>query len=122
MIVIDIEPAIVERVKRLIEAEMMKNVEARLADVHRLPFEDETFYLIYLIAVIGEIPDPVRAMEEFKRVLAHEGTLVFSELFVDPDYPLARTLTAWARKAGFQLKQKIGHFFYFKLVFEKAPE
>ena len=51
------------------------------------------FDAVYMIAVIGEIPEPERAMHEFHRVLSPSGTLVFSELLLDPDYPLASTLS-----------------------------
>jgi ubiquinone/menaquinone biosynthesis C-methylase UbiE len=119
VVTIDIEPKMIERVRRRAEAEGVDNIEARVADVYDLPFEDETFDAIYMIAVIGEIPDPVRAMGEFYRVLSAAGRLVFSELLTDPDYPLARTLIDKAGKVGFRLKRKLGGFFHYTLIFEK---
>ena len=76
--------------------------------------------MIYMIAVINEIPTPERAMKEFHRVLKPEGTLVFSELLLDPDYPLSSTLIKLASRAGFKLKEKVGNFFYYTLIFEKG--
>ena len=38
---------------------------------------------------------------------------------VDPDYPLARTLILKACLAGFRLKERMGNFFYYTLIFEK---
>jgi len=67
----------------------MANIYGVVADVYRLPFMERQFDLIYLIAVIGEIPRPDKALVEFKRVLSETGSLVFSELIFDPDYPLA---------------------------------
>jgi hypothetical protein len=58
-------------------------------------------------------------MREFRRVLNPDGRLVFSELLMDPDYPLAGPLIAKAAFAGFRLKEKIGNFFYYTLIFEK---
>ena len=52
----------------------------------------------YMIAVIGEISEPVRAMHECHRVLSPAGRLIFSELLLDPDYSLAGSLerlAAW---------------------------
>jgi ubiquinone/menaquinone biosynthesis C-methylase UbiE len=95
------------------------NIEARVADVYDLPFDDESFDAIYMIAVIGEIPEPDRAMKEFYRVLSPMGTLAFSELLVDPDYPLPRTLIRMANLAGFRPREKLGNFFHYTLVFEK---
>ena len=119
IVAIDIEPKMVERVKARAAMEGVSNIDTRVADVYELPFEDETFDLIYMITVISEIPEPVRAMHEFHRVLKANGRLVFSELLNDPDYPLAKTLTRWGKQAGFGVKEKIGNFFYYTLIFEK---
>jgi ubiquinone/menaquinone biosynthesis C-methylase UbiE len=97
------------------------NIDARVADVYDLPFENSSFDLIYMIAVINEIPDIPKALAEFHRVLKPSGTLVFSELIPDPDYPLARTLTRKTQSQGFHLREKIGNFFYYTLIFEKDP-
>jgi ubiquinone/menaquinone biosynthesis C-methylase UbiE len=121
VITVDIEPKMIERVKERAHAEGVENVEARVADVYDLPFEDGNFDVVYMIAVIGEIPSPERAMREFHRVLSSKGTLVFSELLLDPDYPRAVTLERMARFAGFRLKSRIGSFAYYTLIFEKDP-
>ena len=120
VIAVDIEPKMVKRVRSRVEAEGIANVEARVADVYNLPFDNGTFDAAYMIAVIGEIPDPDRAMGEFQRVLKPGGTLAFSELLMDPDYALASTLVRKARPAGFRLKDRIGNLFYYTLVFENA--
>lgn len=120
LVTIDIEPKMIDRVERLARAESVENIDARVADVYNLPFDDGTFDVIYMIAVIGEIPDPDQAMKEFYRVLSPVGTLVFSELLMDPDYPLAETLVRKAACAGFRLRDEIGNFFYYTLIFEKG--
>jgi ubiquinone/menaquinone biosynthesis C-methylase UbiE len=40
-------------------------MEKQVANVHKLPFEDDSFDAICMIAVIGEIPEPERALSEF---------------------------------------------------------
>ena len=120
VVAIDIEPKMIARVRRRTLAEGVTNIETRLANVYDLPFEDDSFDLIYLIAVIGEIPQPPRAFSEFRRVLKPNGKLVFSELLMDPDYPLASRLTLQVEAAGFHLKEKLGNFFYYTLFFEKS--
>jgi len=119
LITVDIEPKMIERVNQRIEFEGVTNIDARVADVYKLPFEEAKFDLIYMITVINEIPDIPKALAEFHRVLKPSGTLVFSELFMDPDYPLAATLTRKVLAAKFRLIEKIGNFFYYTLVFEK---
>ena len=119
LVTVDIEPVLIERVKRRAETEGMGNIDARVADVYDLPFEDGMFDAVYMIAVIGEIPEPVRAIQEFHRVLSPSGTLAFSELLVDPDYPLASSVTRMAESAGFRLRRKIGSALYYTLQFKK---
>ncbi len=122
VITIDIEPKMIDRVKKRIQEEGITNIEARVADVYDLPFEDGVFDLVYMIAVIGEIPTPERAVREFQRVLKSGGRLAFSELLMDPDYPLAQTLVRLADTAGFQLKDKLGGFGSYTLVFGKKAQ
>ena len=119
VVTVDIEPKMIERVKRLAQVEGVGNIDAHVAYVYDLPFDDGIFDAIYMITVIGEIPDPERAMKEFHRVLKSVGTLAFSELLLDPDYPLASTLVRWAVSAGFRPRMKVGSFFYYTLIFEK---
>ncbi len=119
LVAIDIEPKMIERVQARIQAEGVTNIQARVANVHALPFDDASFDAVFMMTVIGEIPRPERAMAQFFRVLRPGGTLAFSELLLDPDYPLASTLIRWANSAGFTLKRKTGGFFNYSLVFEK---
>jgi ubiquinone/menaquinone biosynthesis C-methylase UbiE len=120
LVTVDIEPKMIERVQQRAQVEGITNLEAKVADVYKLPFPDGMFDAIYMITVISEVPEPEKAMQEFYRVLSPAGTLAFSELFTDPDYPLAQTLIRMATKANFQLKKKLGNFFSYTLVFEKA--
>jgi ubiquinone/menaquinone biosynthesis C-methylase UbiE len=119
VVTIDIEPRMIDRVRARAEVEGIHNLDASVADVYGLPFDDVTFDLAYMIAVIGEIPEPVRAMREIRRVLTGDGTLVFSELLMDPDYPRATTLMRWATEAGFRLRRQLGNFFYYTVILEK---
>lgn len=120
VVTIDIEPKMIERVQQRAQVEGITNLEAKVADVYNLPFPDGTFDAIYMITVISEIPEPERAMQEFHRLLSPSGTLAFSELFTDPDYPLAQTLIRMASKTNFRPKKNLGNFFSYTLLFEKA--
>ncbi len=120
VIAIDIEPSAIERVEARAQAEGMENIQARIADVTNLPFEDGVFDAITMMSVLGELPSPQLALMEFYRVLKPAGLLSFSELLLDPDYPLTRTVIALATDAGFRLKTQEGNFLSYTLVFEKV--
>ncbi|MCK4725283.1 MAG: methyltransferase domain-containing protein, partial [Anaerolineales bacterium] len=119
LVTIDIEPKMIQRVKTRAAAAGVANISGVVSDVFQLPFVEGQFDLIYLIAVIGEIPRPDEALVEFKRVLSETGSLVFSELIFDPDYPRAETLIRKTTAAGYRLKEKIGNIVYYTLRFEK---
>jgi ubiquinone/menaquinone biosynthesis C-methylase UbiE len=120
VVAIDIEPRVVERLRQRIAREGVTNVETQVADVFDLPFEDASFDAAFMITVIGEIPEPERALRELHRVLKPGGTIAFSELLPDPDYPLPRTVMKWATGAGFAFRQMVGGVFYYTLIFEKG--
>lgn len=115
---VDIEPQAIAILKQKIQN--LTNVEARVGDAYELEFPDESLDLAFLVAVLGEIPDPVRALREIHRVLKADGVLSITEMLPDPDYPLRRTVVRWCREAGFELAEKGGNFFYYTLNFRKA--
>ena len=122
LVTIDIEPKMIDCVNQKIAAKGLTNIDARVANVYDLPFDDQSFDMIYMITVINEIPDIPGALSEFYRVLKPPGKLVFSELFMDPDYPLSKTLINKAQVGGFLLEAYIGNFFYYTLIFQKNTE
>lgn len=112
---VDIEPKMIERVRRRAAAEGVTNIEARVASAYELPYPDGFFDRIVTITVTGEIPDPVRAFREFARVLKPAGQIAVSEILVDPDYPRASTVARWAAQAGLRPVRKIGNLGYYTL-------
>jgi len=119
---IDIDKKMIERVIIRLKQENIDNVVAEVANVYKLPYQDDSFDIIYMIAVINEIPDQDEALKEFHRVLKPDGVLVFSELIMDPDYPFAKTLIRRAQNANFKLSEKLGNFFYYTLKFKKRAQ
>jgi SAM-dependent methyltransferase len=53
-------------------------VHARVADAEELPFEDESFDLVFGHAVLHHLPNLDRAWGEFRRVLRPGGVVVFA--------------------------------------------
>ena len=120
VVAIDIAPQMIERVEASARVAGLDNIEARVADVTDLPFDDSSFDAIYMMSVICEIPAPGLVLAECHRVLKPGGVLAFSEIIVDPDYPLPQTLIDLATTAGFSLKRRTGDVFAYTLVFERV--
>ena len=73
----DISPGMLETLQAN-AARLGLEVETQPADAERLPFADESFDLVLGHAVLHHIPDLQRAFEEFARVLAPGGTVLFA--------------------------------------------
>jgi ubiquinone/menaquinone biosynthesis C-methylase UbiE len=95
------------------------NVCTHLGSAYELPFDDGALDLVYTIAVLQEIPDKQKALEEVRRVLKPGGILAATELFQDPDYPLMSTTIRDGATAGLHLQATEGNFWYYTVRFEK---
>ena len=118
---VDIQPQMIAKLERRLREASVSNVETRVASAYDLPVEDGTVDRAFLITVLPEIPDPVRALREIRRVLRPGGRLSVTEEFTDPDYPLPRTTIRWAEAAGFQLEERLGSFWVYTLNFRPGP-
>ncbi|MFW9768186.1 MAG: class I SAM-dependent methyltransferase [Candidatus Thorarchaeota archaeon] len=117
---VDIQQGMLDKLKVRMETEGVENIIPVLADAEgHIPLDDGTADAAFSVAVIPEIPDPIRAMLQVKRLLKDDGIFVDAELLLDPDYPMSRTVVNWARQAGFRLQRKVGNPFRYALVFEK---
>jgi ubiquinone/menaquinone biosynthesis C-methylase UbiE len=72
-----------------------------------LPFRDSCFDLVFVVEVMGEIPDKRGAVREFGRVLRPGGTLAVSEAALfDPDYVRARVVQELVMETGFEPRER----------------
>jgi len=116
---IDIQEAVINRLQKRIESEQITNIIPKIDDAYNLSFEDESIDRTFLITCLPEIPEPIKALKEFKRVLKIGGILSLSELLLDPDYPLRKTEKRWAKEAGLEFLEGFGNFFVYQLNFIK---
>ncbi|NHJ26159.1 MAG: methyltransferase domain-containing protein [Candidatus Lokiarchaeota archaeon] len=116
---IDIQEAVINRLQKRVENEQITNIIPKIDDAYNLSFEDDSIDRIFLITCLPEIPEPVKALKDFKRVLKIGGILSLSELLLDPDYPLRKTEKRWAKEAGLEFLEGFGNFFVYQLNFIK---
>lgn len=116
---IDIQETVVERLRGSAEREGVANLLPRVDDAYDLSFEDGSVDRVVAIACLPEIPEPVRALREFHRILKPDGLVCLSELLPDPDYPWRGTEKRWAEEAGFELHEEFGNWFVYQLNFKK---
>ena len=73
----DISPGMLERLEGT-AAEIGVGVSTVATEAEELPFEDESFDIVFGHAVLHHIPDVERAFAEFRRVLRPGGAIAFA--------------------------------------------
>ena len=119
---VDIQPAMLQQLEcKLAKAENqgIKNIELRQASAYKLPFEENSIDLVYMITVLPEIPDRGRALREIKRVLKPDGVLAVTEFLPDPDYPLRSTTIKICQREGFIVDDNMGNLWNYTVRFKK---
>jgi len=110
---------ILERLKEKVKREGIPNIVPAVGDAYNLKFDDGSVDRIFAITCLPEIPEPVRVLREFKRILKPDGIISLSELAPDPDYPRRKTEKRWADEAGLEFREGFGNFFVYQLNFKK---
>ncbi|MHA2334012.1 MAG: class I SAM-dependent methyltransferase [Candidatus Hodarchaeales archaeon] len=116
---IDIQEGVINRLQELIEKESIPNIIPKIDDAYNLSFDDESIDRVFAITCLPEIPEPIRVLLEFKRVLKPSGLISLCEIIIDPDYPRRKTVKNWAEEAGLELKGEFGNWFTYQLNFGK---
>lgn len=87
VIAIDVTPEMLIEGRKLKAERGLQNVEFRLADVHELPFDDQSFDIVTCRRAAHHFVDIRKAIDEMKRVLKNGGRLVIDDRSVpDEDF------------------------------------
>ena len=116
---IDIQEAVIERLKKRVVEEGIQNIIPQIDNAHALSFSESSVDRVFALSCLPEIPEPVRVLREAYRILKPDGLVSLAELAPDPDYPLRRTVKRWAAEAGFELHSEYGNWFSSQLNFRK---
>jgi ubiquinone/menaquinone biosynthesis C-methylase UbiE len=122
---LDVQPRMLAQLARKLgraENADIRNVTLHEGSAYELPFDEDAFDLAYMITVLPEIPDQLRALREVKRVLKPGGILAVSEFLPDPDYPLQSTTVKWGREAGFEVEGVYGNVWTYTARFRRSIE
>jgi ubiquinone/menaquinone biosynthesis C-methylase UbiE len=84
-------------------------------------FSPNSYDRIWLVTVLGEIPEQVAALKNIYLLLKPRGVLSVTEIFGDPHYQTRNTVLNLGQKVGFEPYQNWGNFLSFTQNFIK-PE
>jgi len=82
---IDITPVMIEQAKNLQRERKLDNVDWKLGDVTRLPFEDDSFSLVVTRYSLHHLIEPRQVLEEMKRVCKPDGKILIIDVTPDKD-------------------------------------
>jgi len=109
--IFDLQQEFLDHVGKRAAARGLTNIVPTQGDATALPYEDDSMDAVVLIAVLGEIPDPVAALRQVQRVLKLSGRLIVGELFGDPHFTTQSALKRQAGEAGLVWESYSGNWF-----------
>jgi len=104
----DLQEEMLEKAHRKIEAARLHNVGFTQGNAINLPYDENEFDVVFLVAVLGEVSNKERCLGAIYRVLKPSGLLSITEQPGDPDFlplPVVRSL---AEKQGFEFVESYG--------------
>lgn len=105
LVLLDLSPEMLAKARRKLQRAGRTNVRYVAADATRLPFERE-LDLVYMVAVLGEIPDAGACLRSIRRALRDGRRLAITEQRLDPDYEPFEELVPKVEAAGFELEAR----------------
>jgi ubiquinone/menaquinone biosynthesis C-methylase UbiE len=117
---LDLQPEMLKKARQKLEAEGLSNVGYTLSDADKLPFKDDSFDTLFLVAVLGEVANQKAFLSEARRVLKPEGILSISEHLPDPDFSPFAKVKSLVEKEGFEFHKRYGVKWSYTVNFRKS--
>lgn len=100
LILLDIQREMLTRSRAKLRRKGARNFHLVQADAEDLPFGASTFDVVFLVTVLGEVPDPEACVADIARVLRPGGMLSLTEQAGDPDALTRAELQEMGRAVG----------------------
>ncbi len=105
LVLFDLQREMLAKARRRLARAGLANADFVQGDGASLPFRDAAFDVVFLVAVLGEVPDPAGCVTELRRVLRRGGLLSLTETRGDPDALSREALEALVVPHGFALER-----------------
>jgi ubiquinone/menaquinone biosynthesis C-methylase UbiE len=100
VVALDLQADMIEKVRARVQSAGITNVELVHAGLGEGRLPAEAFDVALLVTVLGEIPEPVPALQEILRALRPGGLLSITEVLPDPHYQPVSRVRAFAAELG----------------------
>ncbi len=102
----DAQTQMLEQAEQRMKRFGLSNFTAVSGLAEQLPFASESFDAVFMVTVLGEVPDRAAAVTEAARVLRPGGEFSVTEAAGDPDRVRKNELDALAALAGLEAGQR----------------
>lgn len=117
----DVQPEMLAKAERNLQARGFQNVGYTAGDAgEELPYPDDSFDVILLVCVLGEVRQQGRCLSSLHRVLRPAGTLAVHECIPDPDRIPFTALREIVEARGFRFEHRWGGWWNFTATFSKS--
>jgi len=84
---IDLTPAMIEQAIKLQAEQQLKNIIWKIVDISKppLPFDDSSFSIVVTRYSLHHLLEPIKVLQEMKRVCTNEGKIIVIDVTPDPD-------------------------------------
>jgi ubiquinone/menaquinone biosynthesis C-methylase UbiE len=98
---LDLQPEMLAMATLKLQRAGIGNFTTHTTNANRLPFEDASFDVIFMVTVLGEIADQDAFLSEAFRVLKRGGVLSITEHHPDPDFEPEPVVRQRLKQHGF---------------------
>jgi ubiquinone/menaquinone biosynthesis C-methylase UbiE len=116
---VDLQQKMLDRLGTRAKKEGVANLTLIQGDAVNPHVPEESFDLVYLCTVLGEIPNRSAALTQCYRALKPGGVLSITEQFGDPHYQSRPTVRRLAEAAGFRPRSVVGSYWFFTADFTR---
>lgn len=117
---LDIQYEMLDKNRRKLRQAALTNARWTQAGADTLPFTTESFDVVFLVTVLGEVPEPRACLQAIRPVLRPGGLLSITEMQGDPDALSQAEVQQLARQCGFTVLESFSLFKGFMLNFVKV--
>lgn len=120
LVLFDIQSEMLEKSRTRLKRASVNNYHLVRGSADRLPFSPNAFDTVFLVTVLGEVPQPSECLASISRVLRPGGLLSVSEQTGDPDAFSQIRLLHLAEQNGFEYLEHSPFFSGFTLNLKKV--